>query len=255
MKAKTNPLGTIRKLIAERYSDVRAIFWSGSASKGQATEGSDLDLLLIFDYVPNACKENFYYDGWPIDVSIHDLDTLRYRMYVGEPARGMQFISSSILDALEILPANPIGEEAKRMAEDAFNRGPEKPSRYDIDIDIERITDYMHDIKFSNNRPEQILVLLYLLESLINFYFRAQGKWSYCCKALMQKFQADTPFLANEVHEACEYFFRTGGTSGIEDVVNKIVSPYGRKFRSFRRDCPPEHRLAAIQCQSFAIGI
>jgi hypothetical protein len=78
MSNKADPLKTIQKLIQERYSDVKAVFWAGSVSQSQGTNASVLDLVIVFDSIPNAYREAFIYDGWPIDAFIHDPDTLRF---------------------------------------------------------------------------------------------------------------------------------------------------------------------------------
>src|SRR5476651_2654927 len=58
---RPDPLKTIQKLIAERYSEAQAIFWAGSVSQNQGTEASDLDLVIVFDSIPNAYREAFIY--------------------------------------------------------------------------------------------------------------------------------------------------------------------------------------------------
>ena len=75
---RPDPLCTIQKLVQERYSNAKAIFWAGSVSQDRGTSASDLDLVIVFDAIPNAYREAFVYDGWPIDAFIHDTDTLRY---------------------------------------------------------------------------------------------------------------------------------------------------------------------------------
>ena len=72
------PRFTLEKLMKERYQNALAIFWAGSVSNEQGTDGSDLDLVIVYEKLPNAYREAFIYDGWPIDAFIHDLDTLRY---------------------------------------------------------------------------------------------------------------------------------------------------------------------------------
>ena len=58
-----DPLPTIQKLIKERYVNAKAVGWAGSVAANQGTSTSDLDLVIVYERVPNAYREAFTYDG------------------------------------------------------------------------------------------------------------------------------------------------------------------------------------------------
>ncbi|PPE03066.1 Aminoglycoside N(6')-acetyltransferase type 1 [Holospora curviuscula] len=66
LSSRNDPLATIQKLIKERYVDAKTVFWAGSVAANQGTDSSDLDLVIVFESLPNAYREAFIYDGWPI---------------------------------------------------------------------------------------------------------------------------------------------------------------------------------------------
>ena len=69
----TDPKTTIIRLCAHKYNNASAIFWAGSVTTGNYTSRSDLDLVVVFDKIPNAYREAFKYEDWKIDAFIHDL--------------------------------------------------------------------------------------------------------------------------------------------------------------------------------------
>jgi hypothetical protein len=66
-----------RRVLTQRYSNADAGFAAGSLVRGDATETSDLDLVVLFSRLPNAYRESFVFDGTPVDASVHDPETLR----------------------------------------------------------------------------------------------------------------------------------------------------------------------------------
>ena len=99
---RNEPLSTIQKLIKERYVDAKAVFWAGSVAANQGTDSSDLDLVIVFESLPNAYRESFIYDGWPIDAFIHDLSTLRYFFEESRTGNGISGLSYMILNGREV---------------------------------------------------------------------------------------------------------------------------------------------------------
>jgi hypothetical protein len=238
---KKNPLQTIKKLIKERYRGAKAVFWAGSVAQNQGTESSDLDLVLVFESLPHAYREAFLYDGWPIDAFIHDPDTLRYFIGKLERDNGRPSLIQMILNGHEVLGQNDFGKDIKLMAQETLLSGPDEWSQTQIDRERFLLTDILDDIRFPNNRDEQITSAVHLFEPLIQFYFRAQKKWAASGKSLMRCLKMDNPDLALEFNQSFERLFSTGDASGIESVIQKILSPYGGLlWDGFKSDAPEE---------------
>ncbi len=240
-KLLPDPLQTIQKLIQEKYKEAKAIFWAGSVSQNQGTDSSDLDLVIVFESLTHAYREAFVYDGWPIDAFIHDLDTLRYFCGKLEANDGRPALINMILSGHEILVPNELSNQAKAIANEALAQGPDGWSNDQINKERFLITDILDDIKFPKNKEEQIISALHLFEPLIQFYFRAQKKWTASGKTLMGLFKAENPYMATELNKSFESLVQTGDASGLESVVTKILAPYGGYlWDGFRSDAPAE---------------
>lgn len=247
MSNKADPLKTIQKLIQERYSDAKAIFWAGSVSQGQGTSASDLDLVIVFDAIPNAYREAFIYDGWPIDAFIHDPDTLRFFFEESRAGNGISGLSYMILNGREILAPNDFSKSIKLLAQELLKSGPAIWDKETIDKERFLITDVLDDIKFPVSRDEQIASAAWLLEALGQFYFRAQNKWCASGKSIIRYLKNDSPALALEFNQCFEDLFQKGDVVGLESVVKKILMPYGGLFwDGFKLNAPKKWREQAI---------
>lgn len=59
-----------------KYSEAKVIFLAGSIVRGEGTPDSDLDLVVVYEHLPNAYRESFYYGGFPVEAFVHDPQTL-----------------------------------------------------------------------------------------------------------------------------------------------------------------------------------
>jgi hypothetical protein len=227
MSSKPDALKTIQKLIQERYADAKAVFWAGSVSQDQGTSASDLDLVIVFDRLPNAYREAFVYDGWPVDAFIHDPDTLRYFFEESRTGNGISGLSYMILNGREVLTPNDFSKRIKMLAEELLKSGPAIWDKEKIDKERFLITNVLEDIKFPASRDEQIVSAAWLFEALGQFYFRAQNKWCASGKSIIRYLKNDSPALALEFNQCFENLFQKGDFVGLESVVKKVLMPYG----------------------------
>ena len=241
LPVRNEPLPTIQKLLKERYLDAKAVFWAGSVAANQGTDSSDLDLVIVFESLLNAYREAFIYDGWPIDAFIHDLDTLQYFCNKLEANDGRPALINMILKGREILEPNKFVEEAKQIARNAGDSGPDEWRQDQIDKERFLITDILDDIKSPKNKEEQIISAVHLFEPLLQFYFRTQKKWAASGKSLMRLLKTENPDLAEEFTKAFASLVQTDDAFGIESAVTKILAPHsGFLWNGFRSDAPAE---------------
>ncbi len=244
LSSRNDPLPTIQKLIKERYPDAKSIFWAGSVAANQGTDSSDLDLVIVFESLPNAYREFFIYDGWPIDAFIHDLSTLRYFFEESRTGNGISGLSYMILNGREVTSPSAFSENVKTLAHEVLNAGPGTWDQEQIDKERFLITDVLDDIKYPAGRDEQIASAAWLLEALGQFYFRSQNKWCASGKSIIRYLKSDNPDLALEFTQAFEGLFQTGHSAALELLVKKILEPYGGLFwNGFRSDAPKESRI------------
>ena len=241
---RKNPLDVINKLINERYKDAKAVFWAGSVSKGQGNETSDLDLMIFYEKLPNASREAFIYDGWPIDTFINDIDTLRYFLEESQHGNGISGSIHMILNGLELTTPTDFSNSIKSLAQEIFALGPISWDKTQIDKERFLITDMLDNIKCPVSREEQIASASWLYEALSQFYFRSQNKWRASGKSIIRYLNQDNPDLAKEFTNSFKILFETGDSNALDKLVRKILTPFGGLlWDGFKLESPKEWRL------------
>ncbi len=224
---RNQPLQTIQKLVQERYPQTKAVFWAGSVSKNQGTSASDLDLIVVYEKLPNAYREAFIYEEWPIDVFVNDIDTLCHFFEESKTSSGISGLMYMILDGQEVTIPSSFSETIKSLAQQAFNDGPTAWDQARIDKERFFITDILEDIKFPASRNEQIASTARLYEILAQFYFRSHRKWSASGKSIPRYLKQYNPDLAEEYTQSFAKLFQIGDTVDLEKLVKKIITPFG----------------------------
>ncbi len=226
-KQRPEPLNTIKKVIRERYSNAKAVFWSGSFSKNEGKEHSDLDLVIVYDKVPNAYREAFIYKGWPIDAFIHDPETLRYFFEESKNGSGISGLIHMILDGRIITPPSNFSESMIKMAKEYLEAGPAVWDKSQIAKERFLITDVLDDIKSPVSQAEQMASAGWLYEALSQFYFRSQNKWCASGKSIVRYLKSENPALESEFTDSFSQLFKTGDSKALEVLVKKILDPFG----------------------------
>ncbi len=246
------PLCTIHKLVHERYANAKAIFWGGSVSQDKGTRASDLDLVIVFEALPNAYREAFIYEGWPIDAFIHDVDTLCHFLEESRIGNGISGLSHMILHGREVTTPSDFSEKIKTLVKNFLNAGPAIWDKEQIDKERFLITDVLDDIQYSSGCDEQMTSAAWLLEALGQFYFRAQNKWCASGKSLIRYLKNDNPELATEFTNAFASLLQTGDSVSLTLLVKKILTPYGGLlWDGFSSDASIRSQIADILVRPF----
>jgi predicted nucleotidyltransferase len=56
---RQDPRTAALEVVSDRFGDAAVTFLSGSVTRGEATETSDLDLVVVYERVANAYRESF----------------------------------------------------------------------------------------------------------------------------------------------------------------------------------------------------
>jgi ribosomal protein S18 acetylase RimI-like enzyme len=242
---RNDPLLTINKLLAERYTEAKAVFWAGSVSKNQGTATSDLDLVIIYDHLPNAYREAYLYEEWPIDAFVHDRETLRFFFEESRTGNGISGLLHMILQGREITEPTDFSESIKAVAQHYFEAGPASWDKARIDKERFHITDALDDIISARSRSEQIALAAGLYESLSQFYFRTKNQWSASGKLIAYYLQQDNPEFSKDFTQSFDNLFEERSTAYLERLIKSILAPYGGLlWDGYRSEAAPYQRLA-----------
>src|SRR3954470_21373245 len=67
MTRKHSPLFVTKDLLENRYKGAEVIFLAGSVMRGEATDFSDIDVVVVYPKIDKAFRESFYHLDWPVE--------------------------------------------------------------------------------------------------------------------------------------------------------------------------------------------
>lgn len=241
---RKKPLDIINRVVGKKYNDAKTIFWAGSIAREEGNDRSDLDLVVVYNNISNAYREAFIYEEWPIDVFVHDAETLQYFIEESRTGSGISGTISMILNGQEITSSTDFSKNIKKVAQEVFDIGPLPWDDNRIEKERFLITDILEDIKYPMSRSEQIASASKLYEMLAQFYFRSQNKWCASGKSIIRYLEREDTKTALEFSESFEVIFQTGESAGLAELTKKILKPFGGLlWDGFKSDAPKEYRL------------
>jgi hypothetical protein len=244
---RPEPYAAAQRLWSDRYPSASILFCGGSVVRGEAFPSSDLDVVVVFDNVPNAWRESFHFEGWPVEVFGHDPGTLAY-FVAQDCSSGRPSLAQMISEAL-VIPA----ETACSRAIQAWTRRvvatqPDVPASASLAEDRYRLTDLLDDFRDDRDAAELRAVACKLYPLVCNFVLKTRGQWLGSGKTLPRLVERADPNVSQLVEAAFETFFKTGDRTGVLRAVQKILEPFGGElFDGFRSDAPASSRLIASE--------
>ena len=240
-ETQPSPLNVIQKLMQERYVGSKVIFWAGSVAQNKGTSSTDLDLVIVYDNLPNAYREAFVYNNWPIDAFVHDPKTLLYFYNHLDIPSFMPALPSMIAMGIQIPENTSFGKQLQSDALQALNHFPTLNEK-NLENRRFHITDMLDDLKSSKSSHEKMAISFALYENLAEFYLLVNEHWIGTGKQLVRALEEANIQLSQEFYET---FSDLGDIKKISDFVEKILEPYGGLlWDGFKLDAPWEWRIS-----------
>lgn len=243
---RPEPRVVAERVWGERYPTARLLFCSGSVVRGEGYPSSDLDLVVLFDHVPNAWRESFLFAGWPVEVFAHDAETLLH-FHARDSAEGRPSLVHMIADSMVIPAESPTSLAIRAWARSVL-ASPPPSSAEALRSDRYFLTDLLHDFRDDRPAAELRAIACKLHPQLYNFVLKSRGQWLGAGKSLPRCVERVAPELGQALDWAFDAFFAHGDRSAILGVAQEILAPFGGElFDGFRMDAPATARVAASE--------
>lgn len=229
---RLEPIAAASAFVQKHFPNCQGALLAGSVVRGEATETSDLDIIIFDEGVDSAYRESLVEFGWPIEVFVHNLQS--YKVYFDSDYKRARPSKQKMISEGLILKDKGIVEAIKIEATQLLQKGPEKWTEETIRIKRYFITDTVDDFIGSTNREEDIFIANTLAELLHEFVLRTNNQWIGSSKWLIRALKNHDPAFAKEFYEAFNEFYRTSNKQPLINLVDQILKPYGgRLFDGF----------------------
>lgn len=120
----------VQRYAATHFPEALAVLLSGSWARGEAHDGSDLDIIVIDESVERVLFEGAVYENWIIDVCV--LNPIHAKTFFEDSAGYRSApIAHQMSDSILIVGDASLAEQIRVMAIDALAQGPDPISESD----------------------------------------------------------------------------------------------------------------------------
>lgn len=229
---KLEPIEAAKLFIHKHFPNCQGAVLAGSVVRGEATNTSDLDIVIFDKNLASAYRESFMDYGWAIETFVHNLTS--YQSYFQ-----MDFQDAKPSMQRMVLEGIPIRDEGivdliKKDAKEMLENGPEKWTDEMIRTKLYFITDALDDFVGCNNRAEELFIANSLAELIHEFVLRKNGCWIGSSKWIIRALKHYDVKFTEEFVEAFDAFYKTGDKSKVILLSERVLEPYGgRLFEGF----------------------
>lgn len=240
--SRIEPIEAARRIFRERYVGARVLFLAGSVVRGDATPTSDLDIVVVYERLPNAYREAFSCEGWPVEAFVHDTETVKH-YFESDRRRGLPAMMSMVMEGIEIPETSDFSAELKRRASEIFDAGPPPLGEDEMHLRRYRLTDWVDDIRHPRSPEELVATGAYLYGDAADFFFRSRSLWSSHSKTIPRRLRETDAAFAEAFRQAFDALFVEKNNAPAIALIEELLAPFGGLlFDGFRKDAPPGDR-------------
>lgn len=232
MQNKPEPIKAALQFIDIHFRDCQGAILAGSVVRGQATETSDLDIVVFDKSLASSYRESLVEFGWNIELFAHNLTS--YRFFFENDCKEARPSMPRMVSEGKILKDTGVLEDIKKEANELLEQGPEEWSKETIDVKRYFITDALDDLIGCQNRGEGIFIANNLGVLGSEFILRTNRKWIGASKWVVRSLVDHDKELAKEFVDAFDTFYKTNDNDQIVSLIDKVLKPFGgRLFEGF----------------------
>jgi hypothetical protein len=234
-----------REIAAARYPDAATVFLCGSIVRGEQTEFSDLDLVVVYDHVSQALRESFMHDSWPVEAFIHDPETMEYFFREVDAPTGVPSLADMVSGGIALPLETEFSKSMRASARTTLDDGPPEWSAEEFANSRYFITDLVEDIRSPRSRSELTGTLTRLYPTAATHFFRSRGLWSAKGKSIPRRLREVDVEVADEFVSAFQGAFEDGAIEPVIKLCERLLAPSGGwLFSGHRLEAPKNWRRA-----------
>ncbi|RPF50709.1 nucleotidyltransferase domain-containing protein [Aquisalibacillus elongatus] len=218
------PENASMKFVNEKFPTCDIALLAGSASRGEDTETSDLDIVIIEDS-QRSYRESFILYGWKIEAFIHNYNSYLKQFEI-DRSKARPILANMILYS-KVLKDNGKLSDIRLMAKEFIENGPPPLSDEFIKASRYFIYDLLDDFVDSKNDEEALLTLNNISLQLSDFILRLNGQWSGRGKGLARALKEFDEKLYYQFFDVLNSYYKFGKKQPFIDFVYDIYKPLG----------------------------
>jgi Nucleotidyltransferase domain len=235
------------RVLAARYPQADALWLAGSIVRGDATPGSDLDLVVLYPKLPRARRQSFVVEGVPAEAFIHDPETLAWYfdadLKAGRPAM-LNMVSEGRILGPRPAAARRLQDRARALlAAGPPPFEPEQLAQYRY-----HLTDRLNDLREASDPAEMVATGVWIYLSLAELTLRGRGAWFGTGKWVARCLKALDPALERQFSAAFEALFARHDARPVIALAEAELARHGGLlFDGYESQAETSSRMAEDQ--------
>lgn len=227
-----NPVEAAERFVNTLFPECEGAILAGSVVRGEATETSDLDIIVFDNKMESSYRESIIKFGWPVELFVHNL--LSYKSFFkSDCERARPSLPRMVSEGI-VLKDIGIVTSMKKEAIELLENGPAEWSQETIKIKRYFITDTLDDFIGCNNPGEEIFIANTLADMVSEFVLRTNRKWIGTSKWMVRSLKEYDKEFANRFVHAFDSYYKTGEKHKVIQIVESVLEPHGgRLFDGF----------------------
>lgn len=217
-------LEVAKMFVNEKFPQCDFAILAGSASRGEETPTSDLD-IIIFINDTNSFRESFVSQNWRIEVFVHNYHSYMEE-FKSEKEKGRPVLGNMISEGIPLLDHKNY-ESVKQAAVNHVLEGPKRLTEDFIHSSRYFICDLLDDFSDAKDHQEALITINMLSLQVADFVLRYNNEWSGRGKGLRKALKRFDPVLNNEFFDSLDQFYVNHNKQPFVDFVNKVYEPVG----------------------------
>jgi hypothetical protein len=243
-KAVERVVQVLQAYVMQAHPAADTVLLCGSHAVGRATEGSDIDAVILFPRLDSAWRETVSFRGEVIEAFCHDPGTLRYFFRQMDQSSARPVLPNMVRNGI-VVPGFPsrLAAAAKQAAGEIVRAGPPKLTERDLRGRRYVITDLAEDLRGTRTPHEITAIGVELYRTLSDFALRAANRWSANGKAVPEALKQLDRHLALRFERSFSDLFARADSTAVLELVDAVLEPYGGRLQAgFRMDAPSDWR-------------
>ncbi|AQQ53306.1 nucleotidyltransferase domain-containing protein [Planococcus lenghuensis] len=232
MKPKLGPREAAGRFISKYFPDCTGAVLAGSVVRGEATETSDLDIIVFDPAVPDAYRESLVDFGWPIEVFVHNFSSYS-AFFASDCTRARPSLPRMLTEGIVLRGSKEL-TAIKEQAQALLERGPDAWSEETIRSKRYFLTDALEDFIGCTDRTEELFIAGTLGELISEFELRTHRRWIGTSKWIVRALKEYDPDFAAAFTSAFEHYYRNEMKEDLIRLADQVLAPHGgRLFSGF----------------------
>ncbi|WP_059106222.1 nucleotidyltransferase domain-containing protein [Shouchella shacheensis] len=226
------PIKAAQQFIHKHYPYCQGALLAGSVVRGEATETSDLDIVIFDSHIQSSYRESLIDFGWAIEVFVHNLRSYKH-FFESDCERAIPSMPRMVSEGI-ILKDDGIIDSIKKEARALLDQGPEEWAAETVKTKRYFITDTLDDFIGCSSRAEELFIANTLAELVSEFVLRTNRQWVGASKWVVRSLTQYDAEFATHLVEAFDLFYRKGDKKEVIQLVDHVLEPFGgRLFDGF----------------------